>query len=69
MEYKRVMEHRPQGRVRLLDRRGEPTVFKEIDFEADTLKYSERAMGIEPTAFSLARRRSTGELRPRQRLL
>lgn len=26
----------------------------------------ERAMGIEPTAFSLARRRSTGELRPRE---
>ena len=28
----------------------------------------ERAMGIEPTAFSLARRRSTDELRPQRNL-
>lgn len=31
-----------------------------------SLFLNERAMGIEPTAFSLARRRSTGELRPRK---
>ena len=30
-----------------------------------SLPNPERAMGIEPTAFSLARRRSTDELRPR----
>src|SRR5260221_8719973 len=41
-----------------------PLCLHQCNLAVSRVDISERAMGIEPTAFSLARRRSTDELRP-----